>query len=292
MYAYEAMLGGYLALKDTASAKDILYKMEDKNIVSDLHYARILNAMGTMGAVSDADALMSRMVERQVSIRHPSTCAQVIWVLCSTGKVEEGFKMYEHTRARGLSLEDFAPRALEVLVRYNVQEAMRLVLRDGEKAGVDAYTPVLQALFTSGEHEKGMELLRDIEAKRLPLTQSSLLVAVKLLSRAGHMQTALNWVEKFEKQGEKASEEVNGQVLSTYLYHGRVTAAYKKLTLLRGTGELNTTLYNVLIQGLVYRGQVDEAWKQLERMAQDGINPNAQTFAFLAQCADLGRLQV
>lgn len=286
------MLVGYLTLEDTTSATELLYKMEDKEIVTDLHYARILNALGTKGAVSDAETLMARMTEKRVPILHASTCAQLIWVLCSTGKVDEGFKLYESTRSRGLSLEDLAPRALEVLSQYKLEEAVKLVLRDGERAGADAYAPVIQALMSNGEQERGIELLQDIKDKHLPLTQKSVLIAVKLLSRAGHWQTALNWVDTFEKQGGKPSEEVQGQVLSTYLYHGRVHAVQKKLALLRGTGELNATLYNVLVQGFVHRGQVDEAWKQLERMQQDGIRPNAQTFAYLAQSADLGRLKV
>lgn len=289
--AFEAMLVGYLALEDTTSATELLYKMEDKEIVTDLHYARVLNALGTKGLLSDAESLMSRMTEKRIPVVHSSTCAQLIWILCSSGKVDDAFTLYEHTRSRGLSLEELAPRALEVLAQYRLDEAVKLVKRDGERAGADAYAPVVQALMSNGQQERAIELLQDIYTKHIPLTQNIVLVALKLLSRAGHMQAALGWVENLEKQGERPSEEVQAQVLSTYFYHGRINAAQKKLTLLRASGELNATLYNVLIQGYVYRGQVEEAWKQLDRMKQDGIRPNAQTFAYLAQSADIGCLK-
>jgi len=290
--AYESLISGYVSSGDTNSATEVLHHMEGQQLAIDIHFAQILNALGKSKMIPQAQGLMDLTMEKVQNFTSAAACAQFIWTLCASGKSDEAFELYDKAYTFGLPIEELAPKALDVLVQYDLQRAIKLMLRDGEKAGADAYAPFIQALYSQGEQEQAILLLRDIEAKRLPLTQNSVLAAVNVFRKTGHMHKALEWVENFEKQGGKPSDEIQAESLATYLYHGRLLPAYKKLQLLRRSGELSITIYNSFIQGLVLRGQLNEAWQQLKLMKQDEIKPDAQTFANLALCAEAGHVKM
>jgi pentatricopeptide repeat protein len=286
------MLEGFVSLGDSVSAHDVLLEMEEKNLVNDFHYALVINLLGRSGSISDAATLVAHMQTKGVRIEHTSTCAQVMWVLCSTGKIEEAMRVYEDIRARGLSLEAVAPQVLQVLVQYSLDDAVKLLQRDGPNAGVDAYATVVEALKESDKQEQAILLLRELEGQRLPLTQNVVFAAVKLFDKTGHVQTAKGWVAKFEKEGGKPDERTITAMLAMLLHHGYVQDARNIFATLRKNGELTVVLYNEFILGLVRRGLIDESRRTFEQMSADGIKPDGKTMANLARCAEHGLLQV
>jgi pentatricopeptide repeat protein len=287
------MLAGCISLGELEFGKHILRVLEKARANRDTHYALLINAMGSTGNIDEAADLLQHMKDKKVRLEHSSAFTQAVWVYCAKNKLDDALHLFEEVRTRGLVLEEFVPPMLEVLAQYNTEEAMKVLNHDGPHAGADAYAVVAQVMFSKNELERGILLFREVERLRLPLTRDAVLIAVKLFGKAGHVHTALKWVEQLEKEGEKIDNKTNEAVVSTLMYHGWFQAAREKIKELRKKEKLSVEVYNVMVKQLVKRGHIDEALQIVTRqMKEDGITPNAQTFEGLLRCIEVGRLQV
>ena len=287
------MLDDSISLGDLELTKYILHSMECAGVANDTHYVRLIHASGSIGDVDGASEFLQRMKDKKVRMDHPSAFAQAMWVYCATDNMADALRLFEEVRKRGLALEDFAPRMLGVLAQHNMEEAMNVLRHDGPQAGADAYAVVAQVMQGNKELERGITLFREVERLRLPLTRDTVLIAVKLFSKAGHVQTALKWVQQLEKEGEKVNTEMDVAVLAMLLYHGMMQAAHDKIKELRQKGKLTLEVCNVMVKWLVKRGHINEALQMVtKQMKEDGIKPNAESFEALMKCTEIGRLEV
>eukprot|EP00026_Physarum_polycephalum_P004568 Phypoly_transcript_04590.p1 GENE.Phypoly_transcript_04590~~Phypoly_transcript_04590.p1 ORF type:complete len:690 (-),score=159.48 Phypoly_transcript_04590:54-2123(-) len=290
---YDAMLEGCTSLGDTELAKYILSAMERAGLNRDVHYVRVIHALGGAGDVDAAADVLQHMLDQQVRMEHPSAFAQAAWVYCAQNRTDAALRLFDEVRARGLAQDEFAPRMLEVLAQHDMEEAVKLLNRDGPHAGADAYALIAQVLHTKKERERAILMLREVERLRLPLTRDAVLIAVKIFSKAGYVQLALKWVEKLEKEGEKLDTEVHVEVLTMLMYHGMVQAAHDKIRELRKKDNLNVEIYNVMVEWLAKRGNIEEALRLVtKQMKEDGIKPNAQSFEALMNCVELNHVQL
>ncbi|KAI4380024.1 hypothetical protein MLD38_006259 [Melastoma candidum] len=106
-----------------------------------------------------------------------------------------------------------------------------------------------------------------------------------MLSESGKVGEAMQVLRKMKDKGCKPTISTFNTLMKGYGIIGKTEESLKLLEIMKDEEGLkpNDRTYNILIQALCNRKNIDEAWSVVRKMATSGMHPDAVTFNTLAR---------
>lgn len=111
---------------------------------------------------------------------------------------------------------------------------------------------------------------------------------IRRLARAGRYQEAIEAFRKIEKYGISTDTAAMNVLMDALVKEGSVEEARNVFEEFKGSIPFNLTSFNVLIHGYCKARKVNEAWKIMEELEKNGLEPDVISYtAFIeAHCRD------
>lgn len=226
---YACLIRGLVLSKQMERAQEMYKEMKAEGLpIGLVTYNTLIDAMSRVGDVDRAADLFRDMCAQGIS---PDlvTYSTVIKGYCVQGDLEQAIQLFTLMRKRGLRPDQ--------------------ILFNSLLSGCATAKKPMRALAE--------QVLRDMEDARVPVTNYTLSILVKLYGRCDDVEEAVRIVESTsEKNGFEVNTAVHTCLLQAMLNHGRVADALQVFSSMRSP---DAKTYSSLIRGCLKQHRIAEA---------------------------------
>ncbi|KAI5678574.1 hypothetical protein M9H77_09524 [Catharanthus roseus] len=280
---YTSLMHGLCNFCRWREVKDLLDEMVIHKIPLNVHtYNVLIGAVCKDGKAKDAEDILSCMIRRG---EEPTTVtySSLIHGYCLLGNMEEARRIFNSMVDKGLDPDS---TCYSILIngyckKYNLEEAknlFKIMTKKGLKLDTFTYSPIMKGLFHAGKCEEAYETFHEMQANGIQPDLITHGILLDGLCKNRHVEEALSIFYELKTKGDVNITMYN--VLIIGLLHIRKINEAKELfadAISRGL-EPDVRTYNLMVSGFVQEGLLHEANNLLRKMEVVGCYPGHVTY--------------
>ncbi|XP_022979545.1 pentatricopeptide repeat-containing protein At3g22670, mitochondrial [Cucurbita maxima] len=152
----------------------------------------------------------------------------------------------------------------------------------------ESYNSMVDILGRAKKFRLMWELVDEMSHLAAYVSLETMSKVIRRLARAGRYQEAIEAFQRIEEYGVSKDTAAMNVLMDALVKEGSVEDAHNVFEELKGSIPFNLTSFNVLIHGYCKARKLDEAWKIMEEVERQGLEPDVISYtAFIeAHCRD------
>ncbi|XP_022955800.1 pentatricopeptide repeat-containing protein At3g22670, mitochondrial [Cucurbita moschata] len=152
----------------------------------------------------------------------------------------------------------------------------------------ESYNSMVDILGRAKKFRLMWELVDEMSHIAAYVSLETMSKVIRRLARAGRYQEAIEAFQRIEEYGVSKDTAAMNVLMDALVKEGSVEDAHNVFEELKGSIPFNLTSFNVLIHGYCKARKLDEAWKIMEEIERQGLEPDVISYtAFIeAHCRD------
>ncbi|KAL5984289.1 hypothetical protein ACLOJK_018393 [Asimina triloba] len=200
--------------------------------------------------------------------------------LCSTNRIDEGFKLLKLMKSRGITPNPVIYNTLiHALCRNGKVGRGRSLINEMSSTNAVTFNILISAYCKEGNAVRALVMLEACFGRGFVPDVVTITKLVEVLCNAGgRVMEAVEVLERVEKKGGVIDTVAYNALIQGFCQLGKVKAGMRVLKEMEGKGCLpNVSTYNILIAGFCEQGKLDEAIDLFREMAMAGISSDFVT---------------
>ncbi|KAF6134526.1 hypothetical protein GIB67_028547 [Kingdonia uniflora] len=293
--AYNALIGGYVDLRDMEGVSRVLKLMSERRIANDVvTYTLLIKGFCKLGRVSEAKKWMGivELVVWMMLLKSEMSCNSLINGFCKLGKVHEADQVIRDMGVRGLKLDSYSYSTLvdafckeDRVCAFDDDDAMHhfhLMLKRGVSPDEVTCSTFLDGFFKMEDFEGALKLWKAILTRGFVKRKITFNVIINRLCKFGKMVEVEEILCKMKELG-CFPDGVTYRTLSDG--YSRLGDVEKALDV-KGKMEMEgistfVEMYNLLIGGVFKCKRSSKVNDLLAEMHTSGLKPNVVTYGAL-----------
>lgn len=260
----------------------VLREMEEKGFEADeLTYFALFRSLCRVGNVSEADSVLRIMTQRWNCELDLLIYGNFVYALCKSDKLREARKLFDKMTKRAHKNKECSTRVLK-----SGRRAISQLSFTGPASERMAFGAYFRSLCRMGRVEQAEKLLREAKEKNIPVEACVYRSFIEALFIAGRTEDAIRFWETSRKIGNSSAGDCIVALIVGLSKLDRVDDAYKLLIEMLNEGLVPTAkVSNCILESYWRTGRTEEAIGLFEgtkaRNFGGCFRPDASTYSLM-----------